>query len=109
MAKMLSCILPVNRCHGTNIVTSDCTIVTSGQHGSSIRTTFTSNISTISQNKTIVLTIKLATESIYDYLFFYCLLVCILFEVVRIISLRGGSLWSISGISHDQLQYFCVY
>ncbi len=40
----------VDSCYGTTIVTSDCTIVTSGHHGS-IETTFISNNSTIWQNK----------------------------------------------------------
>ncbi len=41
VAKKQSCILPVDSCHGTTIMTPD-TIVTSGHHGS-IRTTFISN------------------------------------------------------------------
>ncbi len=64
-------ILPVDSCHGTTIVTSDCTIVTSG-HNSITRTTFI---------QTIVLPKKLATGSIHDYLFCYCHLVGILFEI----------------------------
>ncbi len=43
--KRLSCLLPVDSYHGTTIVTSDYTIVTSCHHGS-IRTTFISNNST---------------------------------------------------------------
>ncbi len=43
---MESCILPVDSCHGTTIVMSDCTIVTSVHHGS-IRTTFILKNSTI--------------------------------------------------------------
>ncbi len=39
-------------CHGTTILTSDCTIVTSGHHGS-IRTTFVSKNNTIWQNNSI--------------------------------------------------------
>ncbi len=35
-------------------------------------------------DKTIVLPRKLAIGSIHDYLFCYCPLVCILFEVLRI-------------------------
>ncbi len=54
---------------------SDCTIVTSRQH----------LYQTIVQvDKTIVLPRKLATGSIHDYLFCYCPLVGILFEVLRI-------------------------
>ncbi len=60
--------------HGTTIVTSYFTIVTKGHHGS-IRTTFVSNS----------ITRKLATGSIHDYLFCYCPLVGILFEVLRIL------------------------
>ncbi len=37
-----SCFLLVDICHGTTIVISDCTIMTSDHHGS-IRTTFISN------------------------------------------------------------------
>ncbi len=40
-----SCLLLVDSCHGITIVISDCTIVTSGHHGS-IRTTFISNNTT---------------------------------------------------------------
>ncbi len=57
----------------------ECTIVTSGHHGNIIKT-FISN-----KDKTIILARKLATGSIHDYLFYYCLLVDILFEVVRIV------------------------
>ncbi len=39
--------------------------------------------------QTIVLPRKLTTGSIYDYLFCYCLLVGILFEVLRIIVQRA--------------------
>ncbi len=53
---------------------SDCTIVTSDHHGN-IRTTL---------YQTIVFPGKLATGSIHDYIFCYCPLVCILFEVLRI-------------------------
>ncbi len=45
-------ILPVDSCHGTIIVTSDCTIVISGHNGS-VRTTFVSNNSIILQNNSI--------------------------------------------------------
>ncbi len=45
-------ILPVDSCHGTIIVTSDCTIVISGYNGS-VRTTFVSNNSIILQNNSI--------------------------------------------------------
>ncbi len=68
-------ILPVHCCHGTTIVTSDCTIVTSEQH----------LYQTIVQfDETVVLPRKLATGNIHDYLFWYCPLVGILFEVLRI-------------------------
>ncbi len=74
--KRQSCLLPVDSCHGTIIVTSDCTIVTSRQH----------LYQTIVQvDKTIVLPRKLATGSICNYLFCYCPLVGILFEVLRIV------------------------
>ncbi len=43
--QMQSCLLLVDSCHGITIVISDCTIVTSGHHGS-IRTTFISNNTT---------------------------------------------------------------
>ncbi len=67
------CLLPVNSCRGTTIVMSDCTIVTSEQH----------LYQTIVQfDKTILLPRKLATGNIHDYLFCYCPLVCILFEVL---------------------------
>ncbi len=57
---------------------SDSTIVASGQH----------LYQTIVQfDITIVLPRKLATGSIHDYLFSYCPLVGILFEVLRITSL----------------------
>ncbi len=46
-----SCLLSVDSCHGTTIVTSDYTIVTSGYHDN-IRT-FISNNSTIWQNNSI--------------------------------------------------------
>ncbi len=53
-------ILPVHCCHGTTIVTSDCTIVTSEQH----------LYQTIVQfDETVVLPRKLATGNIHDYLF----------------------------------------
>ncbi len=77
------CSLFVDSCHGTAIVTSsdcaivtssDCTIVTSGHRGST-RTTFSYSITQK----------KLATGSIHDYRFCYCPLVCILFEVLRIV------------------------
>ncbi len=42
--KRQSCLLPVDSCHGTTIVMSDCTIVKSGHHGS-IRTKYVSNSS----------------------------------------------------------------
>ncbi len=72
---MCSCLLPVDSCQGTTIVTSYCTIVMSGQH-------FYQTI--VQFDKTIVLPIKLVTGSIHDYLFCYCPLVGILFEVLRI-------------------------
>ncbi len=56
-------------------MTSDCTIVTSEQH----------LYQTIAQfDKTIVLPRKLATGNIHEYLFCYCPLVGILFEVLRV-------------------------
>ncbi len=56
-------------------MTSDSTIVTSEQH----------LYQTIVQfDKTIVLPRKLATGNIHDYLFYYCPLVGILFEELRI-------------------------
>ncbi len=56
-------------------MTSDCTIVTSEQH----------LYQTIVQfGETIVLPRKLATGNIHDYIFCYCPLVDILFEVLRI-------------------------
>ncbi len=68
-------LLPVVSCHGTTIVTSYCTIVMSGQH-------FYQTI--VQFDKTIVFPRKLTTGSIHDYLFCYCPLVGILFEVLRI-------------------------
>ncbi len=57
-------------------MTSDCTIVTSEQH----------LYQTIVQfDETIVLPRKFATGNIHDYLFWYCPLVGILFEVLRIV------------------------
>ncbi len=55
---------------------SECTIVIS-DHCGSIRTTF--------MDKTIVLPRKLVTGSIYDFLFCYCPLVSILFELQTIL------------------------
>ncbi len=56
-------------------MTSDCTIVTLEQH----------LYQTIVQlDETIVLARKLAIGNIHDYLFWYCPLVGILFEVLRI-------------------------
>ncbi len=79
---MYSCLLPVDSCHGSSIVTSDCTIVTSGHLVASEQHLY----QTIVQfDKTIVLPRKCATGSIHDYLFCYCPLVCILFEVLRIV------------------------
>ncbi len=72
--KRQSCLLPVESCYGTIIVTSYCIIVTSGHHGSSIRTHL---------YQTIELPRKLPTGSIHD-LFCYCPLVSILFEVLKI-------------------------
>ncbi len=61
-------------CHGTTIVMSDCTIVTSEHLYQTI----------VQFDETIVLPRTLATGNIHDYLFCYCPLVGILFEVVRI-------------------------
>ncbi len=70
-----SCLLPVDSCHCTTIVTSGCTIVISEQH----------LYQTIVQfDKTIVLPRNLATGRIHDYLFCNCPLEAILFEVLRI-------------------------
>ncbi len=55
---------------------SDCNIVTSGQHWYQAIVQF---------DKTIVLPRKRATGNIHDYLFGYCPLVGILFEVLRIV------------------------
>ncbi len=49
-----SSLHPIDSCHGTTVMMSHCTIVTSGHHGS-IRTTFISNNSTIWQNNNITL------------------------------------------------------
>ncbi len=58
---------------------SDCTTVTSEQH----------LYQTIVQfDETIELPRKLATGNIHDYLFWYCPLVGILFEVLRIVSTK---------------------
>ncbi len=80
--KKLSCLLPVDSCHGTTILMSDCTIETSGHHGSVISTsnliwwtTFISNNST---------TQKTCNRKYTWLLFSYCPLVGILFEVLRI-------------------------
>ncbi len=65
-------------------MTSDSTIVTSEQH----------LYQTIVQyDKTIVLPRKLATGNIDDYLFCYCPLVGILFEVLRINTNVNIALW----------------
>ncbi len=56
---------------------SDCTIVTSEQHVYQTIVQF---------DETIVLPRKLATGNIHDYIFWYCPLVGILFEVLRIAS-----------------------
>ncbi len=92
-----TCILPVDSCHGTTIVMSDCTIVTSGHHGS-IRTHHLYQI-IVQFDKIIVLPKKRATGSIHDYLFCYSPLVGILFEVLRI-GLNMACYWNIYGASH---------
>ncbi len=56
-------------------MTSDSTILMSGQHLYQTKVQF---------DKTIVLPRKHATGSIHDYIFCYCTLVGILFEVLRI-------------------------
>ncbi len=61
---------------------SDCTIVTSGHHGIISEQYLYQTI--VQFDKTIVLPRKRATGSIHDYLFCYCPLVGILFEVLRI-------------------------
>ncbi len=53
-------LLPVDCCHGTTIVISDCTIVTSEHHLYQI---------IVQIDKTIVLPRKLPTGNIHDYLF----------------------------------------
>ncbi len=65
-------------CYGTTIVTSDCTIVTSEQH----------LYQTIVQfDKTIELPRKFAIGSKHNYLYCYCPLVGILFEVLTILKI----------------------
>ncbi len=63
-------------------MTSDCTILTSGQH-----------VKIVQFDKTIVLPRKLATGSINDYIFCYYPPVGILFEVLRIKSCLLKAVW----------------
>ncbi len=77
-------------------MTSDCTIVTSGYHGS-IRITFISNNSVTQK--------ACATGSIHDYIFCYCHLVGILFEVLRIDAHTGKLLSAIKYLEGDT--YLC--
>ncbi len=66
--------LPVDCCHGTTIVMSNCTIATSEHLYQTI----------VQFDDTIVSLRKLATGNIHDYLSWYYPLVGILFEVLRI-------------------------
>ncbi len=93
---------------------SDCTIVTSGRHGQMAVASKQLYQIIVQFDKTIVLLRKLATESIHDYLFCYCPLVGILFEVLRIdpcilMFIASGLLHNQNKRSVDNLySYLCI-
>ncbi len=90
--KMLSCLLSVDSCHGTNIVMSDCTIVTSG-HLRSIRTTIISN--NITTQKTC--------NRKYTWIPFCYWPLGILFEVLRI------DCYSICNVFYNIIQWCIIH